>query len=279
MQAVLKFQTRPVPEPVIRVRGLGKVYAGGVRALDSMDLDVGAEEFIAVIGCSGAGKSTFLRCLNQLVTPTEGEIALMGEPVSACCGRSLRQVRRRMGMIFQQFHLVRRLTVLENVLVGRLRFNGTPLRHLMSAVRKFPASEREIAFDCLRQVGIAELAFQRADTLSGGQQQRVAIARALAQEPEVFLADEPIASLDPRSARSVMDTLRRIQEEKKIPVIVILHQISVAREYAHRIVGMRQGKKIFDGTVETLSEEVISNIYGHMPQEPSPETDPECAYA
>ncbi len=156
-------------------------------------------------------------------------------------------VRRRVGMIFQQFHLVRRLTALENVLVGRLRFNRGLLDRGLSLCRRFRRAEREAAFDCLRQVGIAEHAFQRADTLSGGQQQRVAIARALAQEPELFLADEPIASLDPRSSEVVMDTLRRIHETHRIPVIVNLHHLDFARRYAGRVLGMAGGRLVFDG--------------------------------
>lgn len=281
MEAVVKLKPKQYEKPLIRIRNLGKTYPGGTEALRGVDLSIGENDFISVIGSSGAGKSTFLRCLNRLVTPTNGEISFMGNDIAKAGGGTLRQVRGQMGMIFQQFHLVRRLTVMENVLAGRLRFARTPVRHLMTAVRAFPASEREIAFSCLKQVGIADLAFKRADTLSGGQQQRVAIARALAQEPEVMLADEPIASLDPKSARTVMDTLAKIHEERGIPVLVNLHQIHVAKTYGKRIVGMKQGQKIFDGTREDLTEERITEIYGHIPGPPPPETDPDVdrAYA
>ena len=248
--------------PVIRTERLGKVYANGTRALKEVSLSFGRDDFAAVIGSSGAGKSTLLRCLNRLVRPTDGSIELLGEDITGACGRHLKQVRRRVGIIFQQFHLVRRLTVLDNVLVGRLRFNATPIRQCMSLLRLFPKAEREIAFECLKQVGIADLAFQRADTLSGGQQQRVAIARALAQKPDVFLADEPIASLDPRSAETVMEILREIHESKKIPVIVNLHHIDFAQRYAKRIIGMAHGQVVFDGNNSDLTREVIMPIYG-----------------
>ena len=262
MRKVLSFKAADAAR-VIEAEAVSKTYPNGTQALKNVSLAVGGSDFIAIIGSSGAGKSTFLRCLNRLIRPTAGTLRLLGEDITHVNGRALRQVRRRMGMIFQQFHLVRRLSVLENVLVGRLRFNAaSPLRYGCSVVRKFPRSEKEIAFDCLKQVGIAPLAFQRADTLSGGQQQRVAIARALAQEPEVFLADEPIASLDPRSAETVMNTLQAIQEQKKIPVLVNLHHIDFARRYGKRIIGMKDGATVFEGQAKDLSEQVITDIYG-----------------
>ncbi len=246
----------------IRTRDLTKVYPNGTRALAEVTLSIDKGDFVAVIGSSGAGKSTLLRCLNRLVRPTGGTVRLFGEDVTHVSGRGLRSVRRRVGMIFQQFHLVRRLTVLENVLVGRLRFNTAPLGLAMSLARVFPRQEKEFAFECLRHVGIADLAFQRADTLSGGQQQRVAIARALAQEPEVFLADEPIASLDPRSAETVMDTLMHIHETHHIPVLVNLHHIEFARDYGRRVLGMSRGRICFEGRPADLDDEVITDIYG-----------------
>jgi phosphonate transport system ATP-binding protein len=262
MRKVLSFKTLDAAH-VIEADHISKVFPNGTRALNDVSLAVGGSDFIAIIGSSGAGKSTFLRCLNRLIRPTAGTLTLLGEDITHVNGRALRQVRRRMGMIFQQFHLVRRLSVLENVLVGRLRFNAaSPLRYGCSILRKFPRSEKEVAFDCLKQVGIADLAFQRADTLSGGQQQRVAIARALAQEPEVFLADEPIASLDPRSAETVMRILKDIQERRNIPVLVNLHHIDFARRYGKRIVGMKAGATVFEGKASDLDEEVISSIYG-----------------
>jgi phosphonate transport system ATP-binding protein len=170
-------------------------------------------------------------------------------------------------MIFQQFNLIRRLTVLDNVLVGRLRFNASLHRRCCTMFRHFSRQEKEFAFDCLKQVGIADLAFRRADALSGGQQQRVAIARALAQEPEVFLADEPIASLDPRSSETVMQTLSRIHEERGIPVLVNLHHIDFARRYGKRILGMSGGELIFDGTARDLDCETVCRIYGDKAEE------------
>jgi phosphonate transport system ATP-binding protein len=249
------------------VNGLCKVYPNGTEALKDVSVTVNSGDFCVIIGLSGAGKSTLLRCMNRLVRPSSGSLSLFGEDITRVNGGQLRQVRRRVGMIFQQFNLVRRLTVLENVLVGRLRFNSHPMKRCLSMVRHFSKAEREFAFDCLQQVGIGDLAFRRADALSGGQQQRVAIARALAQEPEVFLADEPIASLDPRSSETVMQILAKIHEEKGIPVLVNLHHIDFAQRYGKRILGMSKGELIFDGTARDLDAETVSRIYGDKAEE------------
>lgn len=251
----------------IEATTLSKVYPNGTVALKDVSVGIKPHDFCVIIGLSGAGKSTLLRCMNRLVRPTSGQIALFGEDVTSVNGSHLRQVRRRVGMIFQQFNLVRRLTVMENVLVGRLRFNASPLKRGLSMLRLFSRQEKEFAFDCLQQVGIADLAYRRADALSGGQQQRVAIARALAQEPEVFLADEPIASLDPRSSETVMQILSRIHEEKGIPVLVNLHHIDFAQRYGKRILGMSKGELIFDGTARELNTEAVSRIYGDKAEE------------
>ncbi len=253
---------RPTEIPAIQVNNLNKVYRTGTHAVRDISLTVNTGDFIVVIGSSGAGKSSLLRCMNRLIRPSSGSIALFGDDITSVTGGDLRQVRRKVGMIFQQFHLVRRLTVLDNVLVGRLRFNRSPLHLGMSMLRVFPKIEREFAFDCLKQVGIADLAFQRADTLSGGQQQRVAIARALAQEPQVFLADEPIASLDPHSAETVMQILQNIHETKGIPVLVNLHHIDFAKRYGKRIIGMRKGALVVDTTPSRLDDDAIADVYG-----------------
>jgi phosphonate transport system ATP-binding protein len=251
----------------IQATELSKVYPNGTEALKNVSVTINSNDFCVVIGLSGAGKSTLLRCMNRLIRPTQGAIALFGEDVTRVNGGQLRQVRRRVGMIFQQFNLVRRLTVIENVLVGRLRFNAHPVKRCLSMFRQFSKAEREFAFECLQQVGIGDLAFRRADALSGGQQQRVAIARALAQEPEVFLADEPIASLDPRSSETVMQILAKIHEDKGIPVLVNLHHIDFAQRYGKRILGMSKGELIFDGTARDLDAETVSCIYGDKAEE------------
>ena len=248
--------------PAIHARGLGMVYPNGVRALAGVNLDIRRSDFAVVIGSSGAGKSTLLRCVNRLICPTEGQLKLFGEDITAVSGPRLRSVRRRVGMIFQQFNLVRRIGVLENVLVGRLRFNAGLISGCRSLLRLFPAAEKEYAFECLKQVGIAELAFQRADSLSGGQQQRVAIARALAQDPEVFLADEPVASLDPHSAEVVMETLQKIHEQRRIPVLVNLHHIGFARSFGQRILGVSKGHLVLDGGRADLTDDAIAALYG-----------------
>ncbi|SMD12254.1 phosphonate transport system ATP-binding protein [Desulfocicer vacuolatum DSM 3385] len=241
---------------------LSMVYPNGTKAVDNVSLDIKNGDFISIIGSSGAGKSSFLRIFNRLIKPTSGTVTLLGEDITSVNGRKKTGVRRKVGMIFQQFHLVRRLSVIQNVLVGRLRFNSTPCSKTKSLCSIFNNEDKEFAFDCLKQVGIAHLAFHRADTLSGGQQQRVAIARTLAQEPEIFLADEPIASLDPHSAEVVMDILLKIHETRNIPVLVNIHHIDFARRYGKRILGMKQGGIVFDGTSTDLTEDEVTNIYG-----------------
>lgn len=249
-------------QPVLQTKQLGKIYPNGVKALDGVSMTLRRSDFLVIIGSSGAGKSTLLRCLNRLIRPSFGTVELLGEDVTRAGGARLHRIRSKVGMIFQQFHLVRRLSVVENVLSGRLRFQTSPVRHGLSLLRWFNRSEKEKAFECLKQVGIADLAFQRADTLSGGQQQRVAIARALAQEPEVFLADEPIASLDPRSADAVLSTLREIHRRHGIPVIVNLHHIDFARRYAGSVMAMKQGRIVFTGAPSELTDEVLKEVYG-----------------
>ena len=249
--------------PSIKTRQLTKIYPNGTCAVNNVSFSVSSDEMTIILGPSGAGKSTLLRCLNRLVEPTSGHIELNGKDITHFSGGfKLQKVRKRVGMIFQQFNLVRRLTVLENVLAGRLSHCRNILWRLASLSKTFSEPEKDIAFECLKKVRIEHLAFQRADTLSGGQQQRVAIARTLAQEPYVFLADEPVASLDPASSEIVMDILQEINETQKIPVIVNLHQIELAERYATRLVGMFEGRFVFDGSASDLSSDVVEKIYG-----------------
>ena len=265
----------PSPTPLLRVTDLGKSYSSGHFAIRHVSLSFGRRDFVAVIGRSGAGKSTLLRCLNLLVRPTEGTIMLGESDVTRAGGRQLSEVRGRVGMVFQGFNLVRRLSVLDNVLCGRLRFRS-PLGGLAtSLLRHFPSSERDIAFECLRKVQIEHLALRRADTLSGGQQQRVAIARVLAQEPDVILADEPIASLDPQSAASVMELLRGIHDSRGIPVIVNLHQVDIARTFATRIVAMAAGGVRLDGAPSEISDQDIDAMYKQGPAQQGAPSSPD----
>ncbi|MEA3436297.1 MAG: phosphonate ABC transporter ATP-binding protein [Thermodesulfobacteriota bacterium] len=257
----ISMKTKHQDLPVIRTSGLGKTYPNGTIALKDINFSLNNDEFVSIIGSSGAGKSTFLRCLNRLITPTEGIIELNGNDITYGNGIGLKQIRQQVGMIFQQFNLVPRLSVLNNVLAGRLRFNQGPISYGSSIIRLFSKLEKEIAFECLKQVGIEHLAFQRADTLSGGQQQRVAIARTLAQEPNVFLADEPISSLDPHSAEKVMEILLQINQSQKIPVIVNLHHIDFALRYGRRIIGMADGEMIFDGKGKDMTPDTVAWVY------------------
>jgi phosphonate transport system ATP-binding protein len=250
-------------KPTIKTRHLTKIYPNGTCAVNNVSFDVCSDEMTIILGPSGAGKSTLLRCLNRLVEPTSGHIELNGKDITHFSGGfGLQEVRKRVGMIFQQFNLVRRLTVLENVLSGRLSHCRNIFWRLASLSKMFSKPEKDFAFECLKKVRIEHLAFQRADTLSGGQQQRVAIARTLAQEPYVFLADEPVASLDPASSEIVMDTLQEIHETQKIPVIINLHQIELAERYATRLVGMAEGRLVFDGSGSDLSSDIVAKIYG-----------------
>jgi phosphonate transport system ATP-binding protein len=246
---------------MIEVAGLQVVLPPAVRAVDGVDLTVAAGEFVVILGRSGSGKTTFLRALNRLVEPTAGRVRIAGRLVTGAGATELRAVRRQIGMIFQQFNLVRRLSVLDNVLTGRLGYVAT----LASLASRFPARDRALARACLEQVGLAHLAERRADTLSGGEQQRVAIARALAQAPAVILADEPTASLDPALTGSIMDALRRINVEHGLTLVVSQHQLDTALAYASRIVGVRGGRIVFDGAPAAVTGPVVDAIYGSAP--------------
>ena len=244
-------------KPQIAVRNLSVVYPNGLRALDNVNIDIKKGEFVAVIGTSGAGKSTFIRSINRLVQPSAGSIMINGENTVSAKGDDLRRLRKDVAMIFQQFNLVKRLTVLRNVLMGRLGYKGG----LGAIYPIFTSKDVDLALASLQRLGIAEKAYVRADQLSGGQQQRVAIARALAQEPSVMLADEPVASLDPETSMVVLDILKRINREDGITTLVNLHQLDLAKEYADRVVGFKAGKMVFDGTPEEVTREVYERVY------------------
>jgi phosphonate transport system ATP-binding protein len=243
---------------MIEVRGLRVVRRPDTVALDGIDLAVGPGEFVAIIGRSGAGKTTLLRSINRLVEPSAGTVRVAGLSVTGADAAALREVRRRIGMIFQQFNLVRRASVLDNVLAGRLGYLPT----WPTLFGRFPSRDRALAEECLRQVGLAGLADRRADTLSGGEQQRVAIARALAQSPSVILADEPTASLDPQLTSTIMDILRRINAERGLTLVVSQHQLETALAYGTRVVGFRAGRIRFDGPPSAVTPAVARAVYG-----------------
>jgi phosphonate transport system ATP-binding protein len=246
---------------MIEVAGLSVVLPPRVVAVDGIDLVVGTGEFVVILGRSGAGKTTFLRAINRLVEPTAGTVRVAGRPVTGASPAELREARRRIGMVFQQFNLVRRASVLENVLAGRLGY----VPPLPSVLGRFPPEDRRLAMDCLAQVGLADLAGRRADTLSGGEQQRVAIARALAQSPSVILADEPTASLDPQLTGAIMDILKTINVERGLTLVVSQHQLETALAYATRIVGFRRGRVRFDGPPSAVVPAVVDTIYSEAP--------------
>ncbi len=241
----------------LRLENLTRVF-GQTTAVDRVSLDIAPGQFVGVIGRSGAGKSTLLRLINRLIDPTDGKVTFGDTDVTTLKGRALREWRRDCAMIFQQFNLVERLDVLTNVLVGRLAGRG----FLSSMAMQFSDEERTMAIQALDRLDLVPQALQRAGTLSGGQQQRVAIARALVQNPRIMLADEPIASLDPGNATRVMEALRTINKEDGLTVLVNLHTLDTAREYCDRIVAMRAGRVMFDGTAVQLTDDVVRDIYG-----------------
>lgn len=245
-------------ETILSIQHLSKSYTANTQVLHDVSLDVVSEGILIVIGPSGAGKSTLMRCINHLVTPTSGKIIFRGVEVSSLHGKAMREVRRRIGMVFQEFNLVERLTVLENMLIGRLGYMSTwdALR------RKYSDDDIGKAEAMLERLGLAEFALKRADNLSGGQRQRVGIGRALMQNPELLLADEPTSSLDPKTSVEVMQTMAELARERRIPVIVNMHDVNLARRFADRIVGMANGRIVFDGSTEQLTKDTLAKIYG-----------------
>ena len=240
---------------MIEVRGLSKDY-GAVPALRDVDLHVPRGEFCVVLGPSGAGKTTLLRCINRLVEPGAGDIRIGGQRITGE-RRQLREIRRHLGMIFQDHNLVPRLSVLKNVLTGRL----ATMPVLPSLLQWFPQADIDIALLCLARIDLSDKAYARADRLSGGEQQRVGIARALAQQPGAILADEPVASLDPKTARVVLGDLRRAAHDLGIAVLCNLHQVEYASEFADRIIGVSSGRVVFEGAPRALDESALERIY------------------
>lgn len=243
---------------MIELRNVTKTYPNGTKGLNQINLKVEKGEFIAIVGLSGAGKSTLLRSINRLHDITDGEILIDGKSITTAKGKELRMIRRDIGMIFQSFNLVKRTTVLRNVLAGRVGHHSV-LRTLLGL---FPKEDIDLAFEALDRVNIVQKAYARADELSGGQQQRVAIARVLSQKAKIILADEPVASLDPLTTKQVMDDLKRINMDLDITTIVNLHSIDLARQYATRIIGLQAGEVVFDGSVSEATDERFAEIYG-----------------
>ncbi|SFE62075.1 phosphonate transport system ATP-binding protein [Methylobacterium sp. 13MFTsu3.1M2] len=240
------------------IRGLTKAYRAGQPVLKGIDLVVPGTGLTAIIGPSGTGKSTLIRCINRLVQPTSGEILFRGEDLARLSGPTLRRARRRIGMVFQEYNLVERLSVMENLLCGRLGY----VPAWRAWLRRFPEADIARAFDLLDAVGLSGFATRRADALSGGQRQRVGIARAIMQEPEIVLADEPTSSLDPKSSVEIMEILSRLAAERGVPVVVNIHNVALAQRFAARIVGMSGGHVVYDGPPDRLSEADLRGIYG-----------------
>jgi phosphonate transport system ATP-binding protein len=246
---------------MLEVRNLTKIYEDGTVALKNVSFEVADEEFLIIIGLSGSGKSTLLRCINRLIEPTEGEIIWNGVNVTAAEADELRAIRRQIGMIFQQFNLVKRSSVLNNVLSGRLGY----MNPWSSLLYRFSDEDLQRAHEALERVGIPEQAHKRANELSGGQQQRVGIARALMQEPKIILADEPVASLDPVLAVSILSHLQQLNQEDGISILCSLHYLDLVKIYATRVVGLRDGEIVYRGTreqIRRMTDAEFKEIYG-----------------
>ncbi|OFZ16901.1 MAG: phosphonate ABC transporter ATP-binding protein [Bdellovibrionales bacterium RBG_16_40_8] len=248
---------------MISVKNLTKEFSSGVCALNNISFNVNKGEFLVVIGLSGSGKSTLMRCLNRLYDPTAGEIYFHNEEISKLKGRAIRVLRQRMAMIFQHFNLISRHTVLSNVLMGCLARTST----IKSIMDFFSNDDKELARSYLKLVGIEDKALERAGQLSGGQQQRVAIARALMQKPEVLLADEPVASLDPATCHVVLDYLEKINRELGLTIICNLHFLSLVRRYATRVIALKSGEIVYEGDPQAINEEWFKKIYGETARE------------
>ena len=243
---------------MLKVEHLTKVYEGGTQALEDVSFEVEDGQFLAVIGLSGSGKSTLLRCINRLIEPTEGTITWDGVDVTRASQEDLRRIRRKIGMVFQHFNLIDRSKVITNVLGGRLGYTNPAF----SIINKFSSEDIDKALRQLDRVGLREKAYQRADALSGGQMQRVGVARALMQDPKIILADEPVASLDPVLAHSIMQYLELINEEDGVMVLCSLHFLDLVHRYAHRVIALNDGKLVFEGLPTEIDDAKFKEIYG-----------------
>ena len=243
-------------QPMIEMKNVTKVYDNGTVGLKNINLKINKGEFVVIVGLSGAGKSTLLRAINRLHDISEGDILIAGESITKTKGKNLRLMRRKIGMIFQSFNLVKRSSVLRNVSAGRLAYYRT----WKTTFNLFTDEDKQRAYEALQSVGMAEKVYSRADELSGGQQ-RVAIARVLTQRPEIILADEPTASLDPKTSRQVMEDLKMLNEKFDMTVVANLHSIELAKEFGHRVIGVRAGEIVYDGKMEDTPQSVFDNIY------------------
>ncbi len=243
---------------MLRLENVSKRYKTGDLALKNVSIEIPDGQMIALIGPSGAGKSTLIRCVNRLIDATEGKIQLGDTEITTLSSKGLRKARRRMGMIFQEYALVDRLTVMENVLSGRLGY----VNFWQSLFRKFPKKDVQEAFRLLDRVGLMHMADKRADELSGGQKQRVGICRALIQDPEILLVDEPTASLDPKTSRQIMRLINELCKERGLAAIINIHDVALAQMYSQRVVGLKLGEIVFDGPPDGLTPEVLTEIYG-----------------
>jgi phosphonate transport system ATP-binding protein len=247
-----------LPERSLRIENLEKQYVKGKPVLKDISFEVLGQSSVAIIGPSGTGKSTLIRCVNKLIPPTAGKVYISGENITKLTGKELRHARRKIGMVFQEFNLVERLSVMENVLSGRLGY-VSPWR---AWLRKYPQQDIDKAFDLLESIGLIDFYHERADSLSGGQRQRVGIARAVMQEPHVLLADEPTSSLDPKTSVEIMELLVALSKEHQIPLLINIHDVELAKRFTTRVIGLSKGGIVFDDSPENLTNNHLKQIYG-----------------